>query len=330
MSKIVLKKFFDVSSQEEKECCICMGVVNNFDDAFIMYNCCGKIFHNECITKNLFYNNYNCPLCNTSIDSKNQEILLNKCVNSLFLYKNFKEKLSQLSGHTILELDNLYNSNHDLNSIIEIEIHSNEVFLNNENHGLINETGSEQEYMELEDTESENAEEINETESHVDYYNSNINEHEFNTMLCNCNKCIRHMNLHFIKCAMIADDVDKFINYINQFHIKINDFKFESKIELLVYLIKNNVVNILTHLIPHLSELQNEEIPQIYNEFIDKFQEFHFDICELIFKNFKLSICKIQLQEIENEYKANGDEFAEHEIFKLIKSKNQDENMYYN
>jgi hypothetical protein len=302
MSKIVLKKLFDASHEDEKECCICMKNITNFDDAFIMYNCCGKIFHNECMTKNIIYQNFNCPLCNIHINIKHEEMLLKKYATPLFLYKNFKDILSNLTGHSIIELDNLYNSNNDFNSIIVIDI------VKIKDNARDNESNYESDYESERDDDSES--------------DNEISEQQFINSLCNCYRCKNKRILHFLREAIDTNDKDDFSYYLYVSGLKFNNFSYENKLDIVCYIIDNHSDLILNDLLYYnwVPELQKEEIPEIYNSFIDNLENFHFDTCEIIYNNFKISIPKLVLDEIETEYKSNGDG-SKHEFFKIIKNK---------
>lgn len=323
MSKIVLKKLFDASSEHEKECCICMNTITNFDDAFIMYNCCGKIFHNECMTKNIFYKNVNCPLCNIPINIKDEENLLKKYATPLFLYKNFKEQLSELTGHSILELDNLYNSNTNFNSIIKIDyipvvntvsdtvVNTNESMLNENERAMLNDNDNETD---------------NESNTEIDNYISNHHsrETEFIRSLCNCCECNYKKNLHFLHDAINHNDINNFLYYLENTDLQISSFSYQSKLELVCYIIDENSGSILKELLANdwISELQIEEVPEIYNSFIDNLENFNFDICEIIHNNFKISIPKIVLDVIEDVYTLESNN-GKHEIFKKIINKSK-------
>lgn len=287
MSKIVLKKIFERSTKKEKECCICFDKIKTHNDAFIMYNCCGKMFHNTCITKNIIYNNFNCPLCNYKINIIEQKNILTKFATANFLYENFKDMLCNVSGHTIKELDNLYNSKTDLNSIIQVNF-------------------------------------INENENNHDDDNDEceITEQQLNKILCYCYKCRNQTLLHVLNDTIINENVEYFFNTLRRSDLDILYFSYESKLYFVCYCIENNSINILNAIIrlEWINELQiEEEIFEIYNLFVDKMEGFYFETSKFIMDNFTLCISKQFLDEVENEYKNNGDG-NDHEIFKNVRN----------
>lgn len=58
MVEVLKKKLFNTSSDEDKQCGICLELVQDFKDSYIT-DCCGTIFHEKCLKVS------RCPMCRT-------------------------------------------------------------------------------------------------------------------------------------------------------------------------------------------------------------------------------------------------------------------------
>lgn len=273
MNNVVLKRIFERSTNDERLCSICYNDIETFDDVFIMSNCCGNMFHNTCITKNIIYENYNCPMCN--LDINNKQTILDKFATPTFLYKNFKDKLANVSGKTFDELDVLFHNN-NLNEIIKIQFTSNE-------------------------------------------HSSLIDEQDINKLLCSCCTCDNILILQLLKKSIIDDNISLLKNFLYKINLDFNTFSYDTKLNIVTYCFEIDSLVIIQELIKNnwIDDLIIEEIPEIYNIFINNMEIFDFTTSFFIFKYFKLCIPKTFLDQTEIDYISDNKD--SHEIFDIIK-----------